>query len=121
MSCESCHHASFVTSVNAQYDFLSYQTIYPHTDMLLHDMGEGLADHRPDFKADGHEWRTPPLWGIGLTFLVGGHQSYLHDGRARSLEEAIMWHGGEGQHSKEGFSKLSSSDRKALIKYLESL
>jgi CxxC motif-containing protein (DUF1111 family) len=84
--------------------------------MLLHDMGEGLADHRPDFDADGNEWRTTPLWGLGLLGTVNYPASYLHDGRARSILEAIMWHGGEAQHSKEYVQQLSKQDRDALVK-----
>jgi len=97
------------------------QTIYPYTDLLLHDMGEGLADGRPDGLASGSEWRTPPLWGIGLVKVVNGHTRFLHDGRARSLEEAILWHGGEGQASRVRFMQLSMEDRMALLKFLESI
>jgi CxxC motif-containing protein (DUF1111 family) len=84
-------------------------------------MGAGLADNRPDFLATGSEWRTPPLWGIGLTEVVNGHTNFLHDGRARSLLEAILWHGGEGETSKNKFKQLSKSDRQAVIKFLKSL
>ena len=104
-----------------EYRFLSFQIIYPYTDMLLHDMGADLADNRPDFLATGNEWRTPPLWGIGLVETVGGHSNFLHDGRARSLEEAILWHGGEAENSREEFKKLNKQDRLALIRFLESL
>ena len=97
------------------------QTIFPYTDMLLHDMGDALADNRPDFEASGKEWRTPALWGIGLTQTVGGHTNFLHDGRARNLEEAIMWHGGEAESTKQRFSNLSKSERTAVVKFLESL
>jgi CxxC motif-containing protein (DUF1111 family) len=121
LKCASCHHPKFITSFQTENNFLSEQVIYPHTDMLLHDMGEGLADHRTDFQADGREWRTPALWGIGLTYIVGGHQNFLHDGRARSLEEAILWHGGEAQKSKNNFKALSKDERQDVIKYLESL
>ena len=89
--------------------------------MLLHDMGAGLADNRPEYLANGNEWRTPALWGIGLTFKVNGHQNFLHDGRARNLSEAILWHGGEAENSKNSFIKLAEVDRNALIKFLESL
>jgi CxxC motif-containing protein (DUF1111 family) len=89
--------------------------------MLLHDMGEGLADYRPDFEASGREWRTPPLWGIGLTQIVGGHTHFLHDGRARNLLEAIMWHGGEAEKSKNQFKALSKSERDAVVEFLKSL
>ncbi len=84
-------------------------------------MGEGLADNRPEGVADGREWRTSPLWGIGLTQLVSGHTFFLHDGRARNLEEAILWHGGEAQASRDGYAALSKADREALIKFVESL
>lgn len=121
LKCASCHNPKFVTGASHEYAFLNNQTIFPYTDLLLHDMGEGLADNRPDFEATGSEWRTPPLWGIGLTQIVGGHSHFLHDGRARSLEEAIMWHGGEAEASREAFGKLSKAERNAVIKFLESL
>ncbi len=121
IGCTDCHKPSYTTGEHPEHSFLSHQIIFPYTDLLLHDMGEGLADNRPDFLANGNEWRTPPLWGIGLTYTVGGHQNFLHDGRARSLEEAIMWHGGEGQQSKEEFRKLSEEERGELIAFLESL
>ena len=89
--------------------------------MLLHDMGEGLADGQPVGLADGNEWRTPPLWGIGLTQTVSGHTYFLHDGRARNLIEAILWHGGEGQGARDKFAALAKGERDALIKFLESL
>jgi len=95
--------------------------IFPYTDLLVHDMGPDLADYRPDFEANGFEWRTAPLWGIGLTQVVNGHTNFLHDGRARTLMEAIMWHGGEAQASREYVTKLSKTDRDRLIKFLESL
>jgi CxxC motif-containing protein (DUF1111 family) len=100
---------------------LAGQTVRPFTDLLLHDMGEGLADGRPDFQADGSEWRTPPLWGIGLIEKVNGHTDLLHDGRARNMEEAVLWHGGEGEGAKENFRHLPKDDRDALIRYLQSL
>ena len=100
---------------------VSNQTIQPFTDLLLHDMGPGLADYRPDFLASGSEWRTPPLWGIGLLKVVNGHTNLLHDGRARGLLEAIMWHGGEAEQSREAVQGMSTSDRNALIAFLESL
>ena len=89
--------------------------------MLLHDMGEDLADNRPDGEATGREWRTPPLWGIGLVKTVNGHTNFMHDGRARSLEEAILWHGGESEASRDLFMDLPADDRAALIRFLESL
>ena len=115
-----CHHPSFQTGQH-EFAFLSDQKIFPYTDLLLHDMGEGLADHRPEFMADGREWRTAPLWGIGLTHVVGAHTRFLHDGRARSIEEAILWHGGEAQQSHDDFKSLSTTEREALISFLESL
>ena len=121
IKCGSCHNPRFVTGQHPEYNFLSNQTIYPYTDLLLHDMGDGLADNRPDFAATGREWRTPPLWGIGLTQTVGGHSNFLHDGRARSLEEAIMWHGGEAENPKNRFVALSKADRNAIIAFLQSL
>lgn len=120
IGCTSCHtpkQQSGYSPVAA----VSNQVLYPYTDMLLHDMGEGLADNRPDFLADGREWKTRPLWGIGLTELVNGHTNFLHDGRARNLTEAILWHGGEAQKAKDKFKKLSKKDREALLAFLNSL
>lgn len=119
--CNKCHKPVLYTEVNVAFPALSNQRIQPYTDLLLHDMGDGLADNRPDFLATGREWRTAPLWGIGLFPIVNVPSYYLHDGRARSLTEAIMWHGGEAENSKNYFYQLSKSDRKALIKFLESL
>jgi len=119
--CASCHQPSFVTHRLADQPEQSFQLIWPYTDMLLHDMGEGLADHRPEARATGTEWRTAPLWGIGLTELVSGHATFLHDGRARSLLEAILWHGGEAQAARDRVVTMSAADRAALITYLESL
>ena len=95
--CASCHNPKFVTGEVPDQPHLSHQLIWPYTDMLLHDMGEGLADNRPEGAASGSEWRTPPLWGMGLTETVSGHTLFLHDGRARNLTEAILWHGGEAR------------------------
>ncbi len=89
--------------------------------MLLHDMGSGLADNRPEARATGTEWRTPPLWGIGMTQQVSGHTYFLHDGRARSLLEAILWHGGEAQSQRDAVVDMDPNDRKALLRFLESL
>jgi CxxC motif-containing protein (DUF1111 family) len=100
---------------------LSRQTIHPYTDLLLHDLGEDLSDHRPAFEATGRDWRTPPLWGVGLLEKVNGHTCLLHDGRARNLIEAILWHGGEGEAAREKFKGLPQSDRDALIAFLNSL
>ena len=99
--CISCHTPSFVTHRLNDQPAQSFQLIWPYSDLLLHDMGEGLADNRPEARATGTEWRTPPLWGIGLTKRVSGHTYFLHDGRARSLLEAILWHGGEGAASRD--------------------
>ena len=121
LGCQSCHAPSFTTGKVEGQPHLSNQKIWPYSDLLLHDMGEGLADNRPEGVADGREWRTAPLWGIGLTQLVGGHTFFLHDGRARNLEEAILWHGGEAQVSRDAYAALSKADREALIKFVESL
>ena len=118
--CAVCHTPSYVTG-ESDIPALSRQTIYPYTDLLLHDMGDGLADHRPDFRADGREWRTPPLWGLGLIETVNGHTRLLHDGRARNLAEAILWHGGEAAASRESFRILDREEREALIAFLNSL
>lgn len=119
--CASCHMPSLVTGETGGFPELSRQTIHPFTDLLLHDMGEGLADNRPDFEATGSEWRTPPLWGLGLIQTVNGHDNLLHDGRARGFAEAILWHGGEAEAAKEQFRNASKAERKALIAFLESL
>lgn len=119
-NCAACHISTLKTG-KYEVNELSYQTIHPYTDLLLHDMGEGLADNRPEFLATGTEWRTPALWGVGLTHTVLPYSSFLHDGRARTLEEAILWHGGEAEASKETFRNLSASDRASLVKFLRSL
>ncbi len=120
LNCITCHTPRFVTG-NYSIQALSNQTIFPYTDLLLHDMGEGLADNRPSFLANGKEWRTPPLWGIGLTQVVNPKATFLHDGRAKTLEEAILWHGGEAEKSVDNFKALSAADRNALIVFLKSL
>jgi len=119
--CAACHVPKLKTGTSARFGELSNQTIWPYTDLLLHEMGPGLADNRPVFKASGHEWRTAPLWGIGLVQKVNGHTFFLHDGRARNLAEAILWHGGEAQSATEKFRALSKAERDALIAFLESL
>ena len=119
--CDGCHRPEQHTAVNVAFPEISNQTIFPYTDLLLHDMGAGLADGRPTYAADGYEWRTPPLWGIGLTQVVNGHQNFLHDGRARSLLEAILWHGGEAQQSSDAVRNMSTAERAALIAFLNSL
>ncbi|MCB0070169.1 MAG: c-type cytochrome [Caldilineaceae bacterium] len=121
LGCASCHTPKFTTGIHPTIPALSHQTIYPYTDLLLHDMGEELADGRPDFLATGQEWRTPPLWGIGLVPTVNGHTRYLHDGRARTLMEAVLWHGGEAAPARDRVLTLPAEDRDALIRFLESL
>ncbi len=119
--CASCHTPKFVTSRDAENPALQFQLIWPYGDFLLHDMGPGLADHRPEGLADGYEWRTAPLWGIGLTETVSGHSFFLHDGRARNLTEAILWHGGEAQAARDNFAGLSQASRDDLLSFLGSL
>ena len=121
VGCTGCHRPSYTTGASSPDANLRNQRIWPYTDLLLHDMGEGLADHRPEGRANGREWRTPPLWGIGLTKTVSGHTYFLHDGRARSLLEAILWHDGEAQQSRQRFEKLTKADRERLIAFVESL
>jgi CxxC motif-containing protein (DUF1111 family) len=121
IGCAGCHTPAFTTGTDPEYPELSGQAIRPYTDLLLHDMGEGLADHRPDFLADGREWRTSPLWGLGLISTVNRHTFLLHDGRARDVKEAILWHGGEAEASREAYRHLSAADRDALGAFLESL
>ncbi|KXK50225.1 MAG: Cytochrome c [Chloroflexi bacterium OLB13] len=118
--CSACHVETLATGIHPEAPTLSHQIIHPYTDLLLHDMGEGLADGSPDFEATGSEWRTPPLWGIGLIETVNGHTNFLHDGRARNLAEAILWHGGEGAASAEAFRTMSADDRAALLALLKS-
>ncbi len=119
--CAACHTPKFVTRRDAEREHHRFQLIWPYTDMLLHDMGEGLSDNRPLSNAGPREWRTPPLWGIGLTKLVNGHTNFLHDGRARNLLEAIIWHGGEAAAAKDALVDMPPEDRNALIRFLESL
>lgn len=119
--CIKCHVESYITNASDDIVQLHNQKIYPYTDMLLHDMGDGLADTRTEYLASGREWRTPPLWGIGLTQVVSGATYFLHDGRARNLVEAILWHGGEADSSKNKFVIMSKQDRDALIAFLNSL
>jgi CxxC motif-containing protein (DUF1111 family) len=121
MGCASCHTPKFVTRRDAPNKAHAFQLIWPYSDFLLHDMGEGLADGQQVGVADGYEWRTPPLWGIGLTQRVNNHTFFLHDGRARNLTEAIVWHGGEAQSARDNFAAASAEEREALIKFLESL
>ncbi|WP_257792128.1 di-heme oxidoredictase family protein [Myxococcus xanthus] len=121
VGCARCHRPSVTTGTLEGYPELSAQRIWPYTDGLLHDLGEGLSDGREDFLATGREWRTPPLWGLGRTREASGHTRLLHDGRARSPAEAILWHGGEAASSREAFRRLSPEERDALITFLDSL
>jgi CxxC motif-containing protein (DUF1111 family) len=120
-NCAQCHTPTLTTSPYAPFAELRNQTIHPYTDLLLHDMGPGLADNMGEGNVSGSQWRTSPLWSIGLTAGISGGEAYLHDGRARSLEEAILWHDGEAAASKEAFRNMSASDRAALIAFLKSL
>ena len=119
--CQSCHTPKYTTAANAAEPELANQVIRPYTDLLLHDMGEGLADNRSEFKASGRDWRTPPLWGIGLTEAVNGHTQFLHDGRARNLLEAVLWHGGEAQAAQRQVLAFNAEQRAALLAFLNSL
>lgn len=119
--CTDCHAAELTTESLAGVPEVGGQKIHPFTDLLLHDMGPGLADGRPDYAADGSHWRTAPLWGIGLTQTVNGHTFFLHDGRARNLTEAILWHGGEASNSKQVFLAMSITDRTSLLGFLTNL
>lgn len=128
--CVACHNPSFTTGEHpgiwgpsgvVEIPQVANQKIYPFTDMLLHDMGDGLADNRTDFDANGKEWKTRPLWGIGLTHTVNPLATFLHDARAKTLAEAILWHGGEAENAKQRFRTMSKADRDALIAFLNSL
>jgi CxxC motif-containing protein (DUF1111 family) len=120
-SCTNCHTPTLTTSPYHPMAELRNQTIHPYTDLLLHDMGPGLADNMGEDSASGSEWRTAPLWNIGLTAGVSGGEAYLHDGRARTIEEAILWHGGEAEAAKNAFLSMSAPDRAALVKFIKSL
>jgi CxxC motif-containing protein (DUF1111 family) len=119
--CASCHLPTLQTGPTAAASVLANQTIHPYTDLLLHDMGPDLADNRPDYQASGSQWRTPPLWGVGLLQTVNHHTLLLHDARARGLAEAILWHGGEGATARENFRLAEASEREALLTFLGSL
>lgn len=123
--CAVCHRPSYVTAEGPfpplTSKALQGQRIWPYTDLLVHDMGDGLADGRPDFLANGRQWKTPPLWGIGLIKDVNGHTRLLHDGRARGVLEAVLWHGGEAEPSRQHVLKLSKAEREALVRFVESL
>jgi CxxC motif-containing protein (DUF1111 family) len=121
LNCNACHLPTLQTDVDVTLAAVSHQRIHPYTDLLLHDMGTGLSDGRPDFLANGSEWKTPALWGIGLFQKTNGVPFYLHDGRARTLEEAILWHDGEAAASKQKFMELSSVERDKLIRFIQSL
>ncbi|PIE21101.1 MAG: hypothetical protein CSA66_00080 [Proteobacteria bacterium] len=119
--CDACHTPSHRTGDDPAAPHLSGQQIWPYTDLLLHDLGEGLADGRPDYLATGAEWRTAPLWGVGLRKAVNGATGLLHDGRARTVEEAVLWHGGEARGARDRFAHLDPDDRAALIAFVRSL
>lgn len=119
--CQSCHTPKYTTAANAAEPELANQVIRPYSDLLLHDMGDGLADNRSEFQASGRQWRTPPLWGIGLTQAVSGHTQFLHDGRARNLLEAVLWHGGEATAAQQQFLSFNAEQRAALLAFLNSL
>lgn len=119
--CDACHIPTLMTDGTTPLPELRNQTFHPFTDLLLHDMGEGLADGRPDHDASGSEWRTPPLWGLGLVPTVNGHARLLHDGRARGFAEAILWHGGEAESAREAFRNAAEAERDALVAFLSSL
>ena len=120
INCSGCHIATFETGAYA-IDALANQTIRPYTDLLLHDMGDALSDGAPEFRATGNEWRTPPLWGVGLIETVNDHTNLLHDGRARNIEEAILWHGGEAEAIKNSFMALNKEERTKIIAFIETL
>lgn len=119
--CSACHIQTLSTGTQSTRSYLRKQTMQAYSDLLLHDMGLGLADGRPDFLATGAEWRTAPLWGLGLVSLVNDHNNYLHDGRARGFAEAILWHGGEANRSKEQFRTASKAQRDALLAFLQGI
>lgn len=121
VGCASCHTPTHTTSATAALPELVRLEIHPYTDLLLHDLGPELADQRPVFEASGSEWRTPPLWGLGLLSKVNGHTTLLHDGRARSTSEAILWHGGEAEGSRRAFVRMSRAERRSLVAFVESL
>ncbi|HEY3498880.1 MAG TPA: di-heme oxidoredictase family protein, partial [Polyangiaceae bacterium] len=119
--CADCHVPTLTTGPFSRLVQIPKESIHPYTDLLLHDLGPGLSDERPSFAASGAEWRTAPLWGLGLVPKVNGHSFLLHDGRARNVSEAILWHGGEAERARRNFSAASRSERAALLAFLESL
>jgi len=120
LSCNKCHTPSYVTGDN-KHQALAKQIIWPYSDLALHDMGDELADGVFEFDATGNEWRTAPLWGIGLQKKMTGQQRFLHDGRARTITEAILWHGGEAEQSKQAFKGLNKQQRQALVSFVEAI
>lgn len=121
LGCESCHTASYTTDATYPHDSLANQIIWPYTDLALHDMGPGLADNVSEYDANGREWRTPPLWGIGARKNIRSENLYLHDGRAESVAAAILWHGGEAQRSQQNFIQLDQQQRNALLAFLDAI
>ena len=121
LGCGQCHQPELHTGAYTAFPQLAKVTIAPYTDLLLHDMGPGLADGRPDFRAGGREWRTPPLWGLGLQEKINEHSTLLHDGRARNVTEAILWHGGEARRARQRFVALDRGGREDLLRFLASL
>jgi CxxC motif-containing protein (DUF1111 family) len=121
VGCAQCHAPTLKTEALAELPELAAQEIHPYSDLLLHDLGAGLSDERPTFEAEGNEWRTPPLWGLGLLQKVNGHSLLLHDGRARGPLEAVLWHGGEAEATRARFVALSREERAALLAFLDSL
>ncbi|UCH46473.1 MAG: c-type cytochrome [Betaproteobacteria bacterium] len=120
--CAVCHVPEMTTAkAFPEFPELANQTIRAYTDLLLHDMGEALADGRPDFRAGPRDWRTPPLWALGLSQTVNGSTALLHDGRARNVTEAILWHGGEARRSRDAFVNMPEEDRAALVRFIESI
>ena len=121
IGCGACHTPSYQLPERTDLAEQSGQVIWPYSDLLLHDMGAGLADNRPEAEASGTEWRTPPLWGLGRAKEIDPRAGYLHDGRARNILEAILWHGGEAKPARDAVTFLPSSDRSKLIAFLNSL
>ena len=119
--CAACHRPTLRSGAFPALPSIEGQTLHAYTDLLLHDMGTGLADRRPDYRANGRQWRTPPLWGLGLLMTVNEHTSLLHDGRARNLVEAILWHGGEAKRARDRFAHFSKEERENLLAFLDSL
>lgn len=119
--CAACHKPSFRTDATAIEPELADQLVWPYTDLLLHDLGEELSDHRREGDAGEREWRTPPLWSLGLVLVVNGELHLLHDGRARTVEEAVLWHGGEAERARRAFEALSPAERSMLVGFVESL